>query len=97
MAIHAQITENNKFAISLQYLKKEVSDEVYLFLHAYKHESVLQIDAMIFDGRWSSIPKVPKITNLQYPCNISRKTGRMKLIPYFQIDIKNFFKLILLF
>ena len=28
MIRHAQITENNKFAKSLQYLKKEVSDEV---------------------------------------------------------------------
>ena len=49
MARHAQITQNNKFAISLQYLKKEVSDEVD-FLHADKHESFLQIDTMIFDG-----------------------------------------------
>ena len=48
MARHAQITQNNKFAISLQYLKKEVSDEVD-FLHADKHESFLQIDTMIFD------------------------------------------------
>ena len=27
MARHAQITQNNKFAISLQYLKKDVNDE----------------------------------------------------------------------
>ena len=37
------------FAISLQYLKKEVSDEVD-FLHAEKHESLLQIDIMILMG-----------------------------------------------
>ena len=48
-ARHAQITRNNKFSISLQYLKKEVSDGVD-FLHADKHESFLQIDIMIFDG-----------------------------------------------
>ena len=30
MTRHAQITQNNKFAISFQYLKKEVSDEVVL-------------------------------------------------------------------
>ena len=47
LARHAQITQNNKFAISLQYLKKEVSDEVD-FLQADKHESSLQIDSMIF-------------------------------------------------
>ena len=49
VARYAQITQNNKFAISLQYLKKEVSDEVD-FLHADMHESFLQIDAMVFDG-----------------------------------------------
>ena len=42
---HAQITWNNKFAISLQH-KKEVSDAVD-FLHADKHESLLQIDTKI--------------------------------------------------
>ena len=46
MARHAHITQNNKFAISLQDLKKEVSDAVD-FLHADKHESLLQIDTMI--------------------------------------------------
>ena len=49
MAKHVQITQNNKFTISLQYFKKEVSDEVD-FLHADKHESFLQVDTMIFDG-----------------------------------------------
>ena len=43
MTRHTQITQNNKFAISLQYLKKELSDEV----DADKHESLLQIDSMI--------------------------------------------------
>ena len=43
---HAQITQNKKFAISLQYLKKEVNDDVH-FLHAGKHENLLQIDTMI--------------------------------------------------
>ena len=46
MASNAQITENKMFAISLQCLKKEVSDEVD-FLHADKNESLLQIDTMI--------------------------------------------------
>ena len=39
----------NKFAISLQYLKKELSDEVD-FLHAIKHGSLLQIDSMTLMG-----------------------------------------------
>ena len=54
--MHAQITQNNKFAISLQYLKREVRDEID-FLHADKHESFLQIDVMIFDGDVQAFPK----------------------------------------
>ena len=42
VARHAQITENKKFAISLQYLKRKVYDEVD-FLHAVRHENLLQI------------------------------------------------------
>ena len=49
LARHAQTTQNNKFAISLQYLKKELSDEVD-YLHGDKHESLLQIDSMILMG-----------------------------------------------
>ena len=36
-------TQNNKVAISLQYIKKKVSDEIG-FPHVDKHESSLQID-----------------------------------------------------
>ena len=43
---HAQITQNNKFAISFQYVKKELGDKVD-FLHVDKHESLLQIDSEI--------------------------------------------------
>ena len=46
---HAQITQNNKFAISLQYLTKKMSTEVD-FLHADKHESFLKTDTMILMG-----------------------------------------------
>ena len=56
MTWHAQITQNNKFAIFLQYLKKEMSDEVE-FLNTNKHEKFLQIDAMIFDGDGQAFPK----------------------------------------
>ena len=38
MIKHSQSTQSNKFAISLQYLKKEVSNGVH-FLHAEKHQS----------------------------------------------------------
>ena len=56
MARHAQITQNNKFAISLQYLKKEMRDKVD-FLHADEHESFLQIDTMIFNGNGQAFLK----------------------------------------
>ena len=46
---HAQITQNNKFTISLQYLQKKMSDKVDC-LHADKHKSLLQIDTMILIG-----------------------------------------------
>ena len=51
IARHAQNTQYNKFAISLQYLKKEMSDEID-FLHADKYEKLikLQIDTMILMG-----------------------------------------------
>ena len=59
VARHAQITQNNKFAISLQYLTKEVSDEVD-FLHAEEHEGFLEIITMVFDWDAQSFPKFPK-------------------------------------
>ena len=43
MVKHSQSYQNSKFAMSLQYLKKEVRDEVD-FLHADKHQSFLQVD-----------------------------------------------------
>ena len=46
MVRHIHIIQNNKFAISLQHVKKVVSDAVD-FLHADEHESLLQIDIMI--------------------------------------------------
>ena len=49
MASHAQITQNKKSDISLQYLKKEVNDKVDL-LHTSKHGILPQIDTMIIMG-----------------------------------------------
>ena len=67
---HAQSTQNNKFSISLQYLKKNVSDEND-FLHADKHKGLLQIDTMILME--IGIPKIPKIASFQCLYNILRK------------------------
>ena len=57
--VRVQLQSHKKFAISLQYLKKAVNDDVD-FLHADKHESFLQIDNMIFDGDGQSFPKFSK-------------------------------------
>ena len=43
MVRHCQSSQNSKFAMSLQYLKKEVRDEVD-FLDVDKHQSFLQVD-----------------------------------------------------
>ena len=40
---HSQSSQNSKFTMSLQYLKKEVRDEVD-FLHVDNHQSFLQVD-----------------------------------------------------
>ena len=66
MASHAQISQNSKFSISLQYLKKEMNDEVDFF---DKHESFLQIDAMILMGI-AQHSQSPQIASLQHLYNI---------------------------
>ena len=43
MVKHSQSSQNIKFGLPLQYLKKEVRDEVK-FLDADKHQSFLQVD-----------------------------------------------------
>ena len=71
MVKHSQSSQNSKFAMSLQYLQKEVRDEVD-FLHADKDESLLQIGTMIFDQDGAS-PKVSKIASLQFPYNTTKE------------------------
>ena len=46
MVTHVQITQNSKFAIPLQYITKEESDEVD-FLHAEEDGGYLQINTMV--------------------------------------------------
>ena len=65
VASHAQITQKNTFSIFLQYLKKEMNDEVD-FLHADRDENNLQTDTMIFDGDGQAFPKFPR----EQVCNI---------------------------
>ena len=59
VARHAQINRDNKFSISLQYLKKEVSDEADFF-HADKDESSLRIYTMIFGCDGQAFRKLSK-------------------------------------
>ena len=80
---HAQSTQNNKFAISLQYFKEEVKDKC-VFLHEDKYQNC----------PYPGLPKIPKIANLSYLCNISRKKGGMKLIFCMQVNIRLSYKLI---
>ena len=63
----AQITRNNKFAKSLQYLKKEARDKVDFCRD--KLQNIQKVGTVISDG----MPKVLKITTMQYLCNVSRK------------------------
>ena len=100
MARHVHITQNNKFAISLQHLKKEVSDAVD-FLHADKHEYLLQSDTMILIEmvKYSQSSQNSKFAmSLQY----LKKVSHLKLFhqSFLQVDfitlgIKYFFKVIL--
>ena len=48
VARHWQSTQNKKYALSLQYLKKDLNYEVDV-LHADKHKSLLQGESIVFD------------------------------------------------
>ena len=92
VAMIAQITQNKKFAISLQYLKKEANDEVD-FLHVGKLKRCYKLILWLL-WWWSSTPKVPIIASFQCLYNISKKKLEMKLIFCMQINIKVSYKLI---
>ena len=57
--MYAQSTQNDKFAIFLQYLKENVKDEVD-FLPACKHQRFLQIDTIILGVSCQACPNYPK-------------------------------------
>ena len=68
MVKHSQSSQNSKFALSLQYLKKEVRDEVD-FVHQkfstgwFQHfgrQSFLQGDTIIIDGHDQAFSKYSK-------------------------------------
>ena len=80
-----QITQNYKFAKSLQYLKNEVRHEVFYKLILY------------FWWVWPGMAKVLKIISMQCLCNIWRKNWIMKLMFCMLINMKVFYKLVVLF
>ena len=59
MIKHSQRTQSNMFAISLQYLKKEVRNGIH-FLHACKHQSFykLVLSFLMEVARHSKVPKI---------------------------------------
>ena len=60
IARQAQSSQNNKFVISLQYLKENVKNEVDFFLPADKHQWFLQIDTIILGMCGQACPINPK-------------------------------------
>ena len=98
MIKHSQSSQNSEFAMPLQYLKKEVKDEVD-FLHVDKH----QIFVKVYFNSLGIIPirlilsllmdmikhsQVLKVTSFQYLYNISKKKLEMEAIFDTQINVK---------
>ena len=66
MVKHSQSSQSSKFALSLQYLKQEVDFDEIDFLHADRHQSLLQHfggqnflqdDTIIIDGHDQAFSK----------------------------------------
>ena len=77
IARHAQSTQNNIFVISMQYLKKEDRDKVD-FLHADKHQTILQVDT-INPGAMTRSTQITKNNKLQNLCNTRFSYKKMSL------------------
>ena len=58
VARHTYSTQNNKYAVSLQYVKKELIYEID-DLHDDIRESLLQADSIIFYGFSQACPNYP--------------------------------------
>ena len=58
MVKHSQISQNNKFAVSLQCLRKEVRDEVDFYMQI--NISFLQGDTIVLDGCDQAFPSYSK-------------------------------------
>ena len=58
IARHAQSTQNSKFVVLLQCVKKEGRGEAD-FLHADKHQTILQVDTINLGGSGQACPNYP--------------------------------------
>ena len=91
MARHAHISRNNKFAISLQHLEKEVNDAVGI-LHEDKHESLPQIDTMVL---MEMVKYSQSSQNSKFPMSLQylQKELEIRLTFWMHINIKVSYKL----
>ena len=71
MVKQSQSSQNSKFAMFLQYLKKEVRDEADITCR--KTSKISSNWNYHFCCVWPSMPKLPEITSLLFLCNIVRK------------------------
>ena len=80
VARYVKSTQNNKFTISLQYLKENGKNEID-FLTADKLQWFVEIDFIILGVCVARhMPKFPKKISLIFLCNLLRKKLVMKLI-----------------
>ena len=78
--MHVQSSQNNRFVISLWYIKENVD-----FWSADKHQKLLQIDSITL-GVWPGISKLPKITSLVFLCNMLRKKEVIEEVHFLHAD-----------
>ena len=99
MVKHSQSSQNSKFAMSLQYLKKKLQLNL-IFLHADKHQSFLEVDFNTLGIKISykvilsllmgmiKHSQSTQSNKFQYLYNISKNKLGMELIFFMQINIK---------
>ena len=90
LARHVQSTQNNKFTISLQYLKENVKDEFGL-LPTDQRQRFLKIAIIILGLCVQAYSNYP---SLLFFCNIFRNNLVVKLIFCMQVSMKSCYKLI---
>ena len=71
MIKHSQSTQSNKFAISLQYLKKKLGMEFIFCMQ--KNIKISTSWHYCFRWKWLDMFKVPKMENWQYFCNQKKR------------------------